>query len=355
MDYPLCVHRARTSGALYCLAQIVLLHVLAGAGLACRLNKVFPLDFERTGNQDFQWPMVANAYVFVSLLLQGNGVSMQELHSSEKPPQGASDDWTVPQNWAAFSDVDHRRWNNLVTRQSESLKGLACDAFLEGVAALELAEDGIPNYDEFNPRFLAETGWQAVAVPGVIPNGVFFRHLAERRFPVANFLRQHDSLDYNDEPDMFHDVFGHLPMFVDRTFGDFMAAYGRAGLRAEQRGASDLLGHLYLHTVEFGLIRQGASIRAYGAGLLSSYAETVHAVTSPDAQRLAFNLPRMMRTEYFFDQFQPTYFVIESFAALLEEMETTSLTPVYNKLRDLPSLAPGDPDESDVIVSIGGA
>ncbi len=274
---------------------------------------------------------------------------------TDKPPQGAADDWTIPQDWAQFSGQDHARWRDLVTRQSAGLQGLASDAFLEGLATLQLAENGIPDYAEFNPRFLAATGWQAIAVPGVIPTDVFFKHLSQRRFPVSNFLRQHSSLDYNDEPDMFHDVFGHLPMFVDRTFGDFMAAYGRAGLRAKNKGVSDLLGRLYLHTVEFGLIHEGAGVKAYGAGLLSSYAETVHAVSGDSARRLRFNLPRMMRTDYPFDTFQPTYFVIESFAALLEEMETTSLGAVYDELKDLKVLTPGEGDPSDIEFKVGRA
>jgi phenylalanine-4-hydroxylase len=280
---------------------------------------------------------------------------LQDLHIFDEPPPGAAQDWTVPQEWNAYSNADHQHWSDLVNRQSEALHGLACEAFLDGLSALDLGRDGIPNFDEFNARFLAQTGWQAVTVPGVIPNGAFFQHLAERRFPVANFIRQHNSLDYNEEPDMFHDVFGHLPMFVDRTFGDFMAAYGRAGLRAEGQGMSDLLGHLYLHTVEFGLIREGSSVKAYGAGLLSSYAETVHAVTNPEARRLRFDLPRMMRTDYLFDKFQPTYFVIESFAALLETMETTSLSQVYRELDGYDVLAPGEQHENDVTIEIGAA
>ncbi len=272
---------------------------------------------------------------------------MQELHIFDEPPQGAAADWSVPQDWDDFTQDEHSRWRDLVTRQSKALQGLASEAFLDGLSTLGLADGGIPDYSEFNPRFLAATGWQAIAVTGVIPNDAFFKHLSERRFPVANFLRQHSSLDYNDEPDMFHDVFGHLPMFVDRTFGDFMAAYGRAGLRAHNQGMADLLGRLYLHTVEFGLIREGVGVRAYGAGLLSSYAETVHAVTSEKAHRLHFDLPRMMRTDYLFDKFQPTYFVIDSFASLLEEMETTSLSSIYKSLEGLPLLAPGESHEDD--------
>ncbi|WP_379551543.1 phenylalanine 4-monooxygenase [Qipengyuania sp. DGS5-3] len=295
--------------------------------------------------------MAANAICTTS---QYEDATVQEpkLHIYDKPPEGAAADWSMPQDWESFSSEDHARWRDLVSRQSTSLKGLASEAFMDGLEKLDLSSGGIPDYREFNTRFLAATGWQAIAVPGVIPNDVFFRHLAERRFPVSNFLRQHSSLDYNDEPDMFHDVFGHLPMFVDRTFGDFMAAYGRAGLRAEKLGMSDLLGRLYLHTVEFGLIAEAGGVRAYGAGLLSSYAETVHAVTGADTLRLKFNLPRMMRTDYPFDTFQPTYFVIESFAALLEEMETTSLRVVYGQMDSTRILAPGESDPSDVVFTV---
>ncbi|MEO9468478.1 phenylalanine 4-monooxygenase [Parasphingorhabdus sp.] len=272
---------------------------------------------------------------------------MEALHVYDEPPPGVAADWTMPQEWGQFTDADHDRWHEMTVRQVRLLKGLASASFTSGVEQIGLDQGGIPEFKAFNKTFEQATGWIVVAVPGVIPNEPFFKLLAERKFPVANFLRQGSSQEYNDEPDMFHDVFGHLPMFVDPTFGEFMTAYGRAGLRAEKLGMSDWLGRLYLHTVEFGLIREGKELRAYGAGLLSSHAEAVHALTSDKACRLQFNLPRLMRTEWPFDTFQPTYFVIESFDALLEEMETTSLKHVYDKVRDLPLIPIGDTDPSD--------
>lgn len=248
----------------------------------------------------------------------------------------------------------------MVAAQTQALRGLASEQFLDGVRRLGLDQGGVPEFGAFNQRFGEETGWEVVAVPGVIPNEPFFKMLAERRFPVANFLRKGGSQDYNDEPDMLHDVYGHLPMFVDPTFGEFMSAYGRAGLRAEKLGMADWLGRLYLHTVEFGLIREDGRLKAYGAGLLSSIAEAKHAVTSDAARRLHFDLPRLMRTQWHFDRFQPTYFVIDSFAALLEEMETTSLSHVYETVRGLPLLAPGEaaaddrPYRSDTLDQPGG-
>ena len=260
-------------------------------------------------------------------------------HVFDTPPEGVADDWSMPQNWQQFSDDDHARWSDFAAKQTKALKGLACDAFLDGVRALELDTLGVPEFDIWNKRLRSVTGWEVVEP--------FFKMLAERKFPVANFLRQGPSFEYNDEPDMFHDVFGHMPMFIDPTFGEFMTAYGRAGLRAEKLGMSDWLGRLYLHTVEFGLIRQEGTLRAYGAGLMSSHAETVHALTSAAPKRLHFDLPRLMRTDWPFDTFQPTYFVIQSFEALLEEMETTSLRHVYEEVCGLPLIPIGEADPSD--------
>lgn len=273
---------------------------------------------------------------------------MAATHVFEAPPAGVAADWTMPQNWSQFSADDHRTWDQLVARQSQALAGLASQAFLDGLDILHLAGPGIPDLADLNPRLKAATGWEIVPVPGVIPNEPFFRHLAERRFPAANFLRGADSLDYSEEPDMFHDLFGHLPMLTNPVFADFLVAYGKAGLRAETLDAADYLGRLYLHTVEFGLVREGGGIRAYGAGLLSSIAETVHAVTSSDARRLSFDLARVMRSDYLFDDFQPTYFVIESFEHLLKETDETDFTPIYARLKALPLLAPGETAKGDI-------
>ena len=280
---------------------------------------------------------------------------MVERHIYETPPPGVAADWTMSQDWEQFSADDHERWRNFAVKQTQALEGLASSAFLEGVCALGLDRGGVPDIEKFNVEFENLTGWTVVAVPGVIPATPFFKLLSERRFPVANFLRQGPSFEYSDEPDMFHDVYGHLPMFIDPAFGEFMTAYGRAGLRSEKLGASEWLGRLYLHTVEFGLIREGDELRAYGAGLLSSHAEAVHAVTSDKARRLHFDLPRLMRTEWPFDTFQPTYFVIESFEALLEEMETTSLKQVYDEVRDLPLIPIGQTDQSDRVYSVAAS
>lgn len=276
-------------------------------------------------------------------------MAMAATHVYESPPNGVAADWTMSQNWDQFTDTEHATWDRLVARQGRALEGLACDSFLRGMDILRLSRPGIPELTELNARLESATGWRIVAVPGVIPNGAFFEHLAERRFPAANFLRAADSLDYSEEPDLFHDLFGHLPMLTDPVFADFMMAYGKAGLRAETLSATDFLGRLYLHTVEFGIVRERGGLRGFGAGMLSSYSETVHALTSPDARRLSFDLARVMRTNYLFDKFQPTYFIIDSFEALLRVTAETDFGPIYERLRELPLLQPDAVCDEDIV------
>lgn len=277
---------------------------------------------------------------------------MAMTHVFDTPPPGAAPDWSMPQNWSQFTEEEHQTWDSLVERQSREFHGLACSAFLEGIEILHLSRQGIPDHTELNARLRERTGWQVVAVPGVIPNDAFFGHLCERRFPAANFLRAPSSLDYCEEPDMFHDLFGHLPMLTNPVFADFMVAYGQAGRRAMQLDAVDFLSRLYLHTVEFGLVRENGGLRGFGAGLLSSYSETVHALTDPGAYRIELDLHRVMRSEYPFDQFQPTYFVIESFEHLLRVTADTDFAPLYDQLRDEPALRPGERCEADRVINL---
>lgn len=272
-------------------------------------------------------------------------------HVFDCPPPGVAPDWTMSHDWQRFTAAEHRAWDQLVLRQSRACETLACRQFLNGLDILNLSKLGIPDLDELNSRLQAATGWTVVPVPGVIPNEPFFRHLSERRFPAANFLRPVDSLDYSEEPDLFHDLFGHLPMLADPVFANFMVAYGKAGLGAESLGATDYLGRLFLHTVEFGLVKEQGGLRAFGAGLLSSYAETVHALTTRGVRRLRFDLVRVMRTDYLFDQFQKTYFVIDSFEDLLRIAETTDFAPLYEKLATMPLLEPDAIVSGDIAVA----
>lgn len=274
-------------------------------------------------------------------------------HVHDKPPPGAAADWTVPQDWDAFSADEHAVWDTLFARQSEMLPGRAADAFLRGVDMLKLSRPGIPDFRELNERLGAATGWSVVAVPGLIPDDVFFDHLANGRFPAGNFIRRPDQLDYLKEPDVFHDVFGHVPMLADPVFADYMTAYGRGGLRSLEFGALHKLARLYWYTVEFGLIEEAGGLRIYGAGIVSSYGESVFALDDPSPNRIGFDLARVMRTEYRIDDYQQNYFVIPSLDHLLDVTVGTDFAPLYRALETEPDIAIADLRPGDRIFTRG--
>jgi phenylalanine-4-hydroxylase len=275
------------------------------------------------------------------------------LHVYDRPPANANADWTVAQDWQNYSAGDHAMWDTLFARQSEMLPGRAADAFLRGMDVLKLSKPGIPDYAELNVRLVPATGWQVVAVPGLVPDDVFFDHLANRRFPAGNFIRRLDQIDYLQEPDVFHDVFGHVPMLADPVFADYMAAYGRGGQRSTGYNALDHLARLYWYTVEFGLIQQSDGLRIYGAGIVSSFGESVFALDDESPNRIAFDLMRVMRTPYRIDDFQQNYFVIDSLDNLLKSTAEVDFAPLYHQLDNLPDVAIGDVLESDVVIHHG--
>lgn len=274
-------------------------------------------------------------------------------HVYDTPPAGANADWTIPQNWEAFGAEEHAMWDRLFARQSEMLPGRAADAFLRGLDVLKLSKPGIPDYRELNARLMAVTGWQVVAVPGLVPDDVFFNHLANRRFPAGNFIRTPEQLDYLQEPDVFHDVFGHVPMLADPVFADYMVAYGQGGLRSLGFGALDHLARLYWYTVEFGLIKQPDGLRIYGAGIVSSYSESMFALDDPSPNRVGFELMRVMRTKYRIDDFQQNYFVIPSLDHLLKVTVETDFAPLYAALENLPDIAIADILPGDDVITRG--
>ena len=275
------------------------------------------------------------------------------LHVYDQPPEGANADWTIPQNWEQFSADEHSMWDRLFARQSEMLPGRAADAFMRGLDVLKLSKPGIPDYQELNARLMAATGWQVVAVPGLVPDDVFFDHLANRRFPAGNFIRTPDQLDYLQEPDIFHDVFGHVPMLADPVFADYMVAYGQGGLRSLGFGALDHLARLYWYTVEFGLIQEPQGMRIYGAGIVSSYGESIFALDDPSPNRIGFDLTRVMRTEYRIDDYQQNYFVIPSLDHLLQVTVGTDFAPLYAQLENLPDIAIADILAEDNVITRG--
>ncbi|WP_287459159.1 phenylalanine 4-monooxygenase [Sphingomonas sp.] len=277
----------------------------------------------------------------------------QFTHVHDTPPPGAAADWTISQDWDAFTADEHAMWDRLFARQSEMLPGRAADAFLRGIDVLKLEKPGIPDYRELNARLMAATGWQVVAVPGLVPDDVFFDHLANRRFPAGNFIRTPQQLDYLQEPDVFHDVFGHVPMLADPIFADYMVAYGEGGLRSLQFDALKQLARLYWYTVEFGLIRESGDLRIYGAGIVSSYAESVFALDSDSPNRIGFDLARVMRTDYRIDDFQQNYFVIDSLDQLLETTVNTDFAPLYAANAALPPIPIADILPDDTVITRG--
>lgn len=260
--------------------------------------------------------------------------------ASERPPRGdyrrAGADYTCAQDYAAYTAQDHDTYRRLYARQEALLPGLACDEFIAALPSLG-AKDRIPRFEEINERLTRATGWEIVTVPGLIPEVPFFTLLANRKFPVTDWIRAPEEFDYIVEPDVFHDLFGHVPLLFNPVFADYVQRYGQGGLKAHELGACEQLSRLYWYTIEFGLIRQANGLRAYGAGILSSSGELNYAVSSAKPQRIALSLQRAMRTRYKIDSYQQTYFVIDSFEQLFG-MTAPDFTPLYAQVKGLSDL-----------------
>jgi len=261
-------------------------------------------------------------------------------------------DWTVDQGWERYSAEEHAIWKTLFERQSRLLPGRACDAFVEGMRKLPIGPEQIPDFRRLSDAMARQTGWQIVAVPGLVPDEVFFDHLAHRRFPAGNFIRGADQLDYLQEPDVFHDVFGHVPMLMNPIIADYIQAYGAGGLRAQALGVLPNLARVYWYTVEFGLVRQPEGLRIYGAGIASSFTETLFCLDDPSPHHVGFDLERVMRTRYRIDDFQQIYFVLDAFEQLLQ-LERTDFAPLYRRIRRQPELQPGDILPTDHVLQLG--
>jgi phenylalanine-4-hydroxylase len=233
------------------------------------------------------------------------------------------------------------------------LPGRVTPEFLDGVKLLGLEEPGIPDFERLSEKLLTLTGWQVVAVPGLVPDEVFFEHLANRRFVSGSFLRKPEQVDYLQEPDVFHDVFGHVPLLAHPVFADYMQAYGRGGQRAQGLGVMERLSRLYWYTVEFGLVRSTEGLRIYGAGIVSSRTESLFSLDDASPNRLGFDLRRVMRTRYRIDDFQQTYFVIDSFEDLLDQTLRTDFGPLYAELSGTAEFSPTDLSTTDRILSRG--
>lgn len=262
------------------------------------------------------------------------------------------DDYTIDQGWDQYTVQEHQVWRTLFDRQTHLLPELACAEFVEGMQHLPMGPDQIPDFRELSEALKPKTGWEIVAVPGLVPDDVFFTHLANRRFPAGNFIRKPQELDYLEEPDVFHDVFGHVPMLMHPVLADFIQAYGEGGLRAQSIGKLQELARVYWYTVEFGLVRQGADLRIYGAGIASSYSESIFSVKDPSPNRIAFDLERVMRTNYRIDDFQEAYFVLDKLDDLLA-LQSIDFAPVYERLNNGISFVPGDVLPQDRVLNRG--
>jgi phenylalanine-4-hydroxylase len=270
--------------------------------------------------------------------------------ADDAPPHRA--DWSIDQRWESYTPAEHAAWKTLYERQARLLPGHACAEFLSGVRDLAIAADAIPDFRRLSEVLVRRTGWQVVAVPGLVPAEVFFEHLANRRFPAGQFIRRPDQLDYIAEPDVFHDVFGHVPMLMHPALADYLQAYGQGGLRAQRLGALDQLSRVYWFTVEFGLLAQDEGLRLYGSGIVSSPAETRFALESASPNRLGFDLARVMRTRYRIDDFQESYFVIDALDDLLRLAEI-DFAPFYDQAKALPEIEPGERRDGDRVIARG--
>ncbi len=264
-----------------------------------------------------------------------------------------SADWTIPQDWGRYTAAEHGVWDTLFARQAALLPGRVAQPFLDGLDVLRLSKPGIPDFAELNERLMKATGWTVVAVPGLVPDEIFFEHLANRRFVAGRFIRDASQLDYLEEPDIFHDVFGHVPLLAHPVFADYMQAYGEGGRRSMQFGAIHKLARLYWYTVEFGLIREGDGLRLYGSGIVSSFGESKFALDDPSPNRLGFDLLRVMRTKYRIDDYQQAYFVIDSFDDLLRQTVETDFGPLYAELERLADLEITDILPDDAVITTG--
>lgn len=263
-------------------------------------------------------------------------------------------DWTVDQPLAGYTKDDHALWAELYARQTRLVKDYAAPVFVQSIAAMDCA-DAIPSFEALSKRLRAATGWEVVPVPGLLPDDVFFAHLAARRFPASWWIRTREEIDYLVEPDVFHDIFGHVPLLFDPVFADYLQQYGLAGPKAMTHDAVPILARLYWYMVEFGLILVDGEVKAYGAGMLSSFGETQFSVASPQPNRIGYDLERVMRTRYLIDRYQSTYFVLDSFEQLFRSSIDTDFGPLYERIKPVEPYAPDAVLQDDQVFNRGGA
>ena len=249
------------------------------------------------------------------------------------------------EQWGNFTQTDHNTWKLLFERQSLLLQKRATQEIILGLEELEICNNQIPKFSDLNKILKNKTGFTIVPVKGFIPEDLFFKFLSERKFPSTCFIRQPNQLDYLEEPDMFHDIFGHVPLLVNPLFADFMELFGRKGREAHHAGMLKFAATLYWFTVEFGLIQTVNGLRIYGAGILSSKGESIYCLDSEVPARIKFNALRVMKTQYHVDSFQRTYFVIQSFQELFDALRNLNWEEVKKTCMLFPEI------EQDIILN----
>ena len=278
---------------------------------------------------DLRKPVSHDAF-FATLAEKSNGGKLRGNYEE------ADQDYVVKQSWENYTEEQHALWRRLYERQMKLVPGRACDEFLTALAQMDMS-DGLPHFDLMTEKLYRATGWEIVAVPGLVPDQTFFEHLAKRRFPVTVWLRDPEEFNYIVEPDVFHDFFGHVPLLFNPIFADHLQEYGKGGLKALRLNALKFLARLYWYSVEFGLIQTPQGLRVYGAGILSSGGEVEYCLNSPKPNRVGFNVERIMRTLYKIDSYQESYFVIDSFKQLFDDT-SPDFTPIYERLETLETL-----------------
>ncbi|MFO0895701.1 MAG: phenylalanine 4-monooxygenase [Phycisphaerales bacterium] len=231
----------------------------------------------------------------------------------------------IDQRYSGYTAENQETWQTLYDRQMSYLEECASNVYLSGARSIRLVRDHIPYLEgpkSINTYLRQLTGWQSRAVPGYIPAKAFFACLARREFPTTIVIRPKESIDYLPEPDIFHDVFGHVPLHADPVFADFLQTYGKAALTTDDPDHTERLARLFWFTVEFGLIREDGRLKLYGSGLISSPGESRHALTSPDVDRRPFDLERVCDTSFEINHFQPILYVLDSFQQLRDAMMT---------------------------------
>lgn len=245
---------------------------------------------------------------------------MRHATIAKDQPMRRWQDYVVPQAWESFTSEDHAVWDLLFAQQAALLGSRVVSAFLDGIDLLKLSHPGVPDVEGLNEILEPRTGWRTVAVPGLVPDDIFFAMLSERVFPVGNFIRKREQLDYLEAPDCFHDMFGHIPMLAHHEFAEMARHIGDLGTAAIAAGEGHRVARIYWHSVEFGLVREGGELKILGAGLASSFGEAHFSLESPDVERLPFSVAAAINTPYRHDSFQPLYLVSDGLERTIEEV-----------------------------------